>query len=85
MANVFDRPLWASADAPHACVGAGILAGVGVGLYPSIADAVQRLPDASRQIRPQSKQVALYRERREQYRRLYPLLKQEMHMLAGEG
>ena len=81
LADVFDTTLLLTEDAPYACIGAAILAGIGTGLYADIKDARTRLPKPTLQITPNQEAVAFYRERRALYRRLYPLLKEEMAVL----
>jgi xylulokinase len=81
LANIFNMPLHAAAaDIPHACVGAAILAGLGLHYYQNVADVIARLPAKTTRFQPQD--TGSYAGRYEQYRRLYPLLKNEMHQLG---
>jgi xylulokinase len=73
----------ADVNAPHACIGAAILAGVGGGVFSDIGDAVQRLPQSETVIVPQKDNAAFYTERYALYQRLYPTLKDEMHRLRA--
>lgn len=83
LADVLGLPLQKSLMNEQASVGAALLAGVGVGLYPTFADAGRLTahygtptePDASRQ----AAYAALYAE----YRALYPKLRADFHALAG--
>jgi ribulose kinase len=61
-------------------MGSAVLAGVGVGIYASANDALQKHAELLTTIKPQSPQQ--YTHRYEQYLRLYPLLKSEMHQLT---
>lgn len=84
LADVLGYPLdVAHDDTPHGCIGAAILAGVGVGYYTDSADAIARQPHDSRRIIPQA--VPIYTERFDQYQRLYPLLRDEMHTLYQQS
>ncbi len=83
-ADVYDAPLMLAAGANHACMGAALLAGVGCGVYTSIADACARLPTSTTQALPDAARAAFYRERRALYRDLYARLKDDMHRLRAQ-
>jgi xylulokinase len=68
-------------DVPRACLGAAVLAGVGTGVYGNAREALGRRAEPTLVIDPQNQTV--YAERYEQYRRLYPLLRDEMHALGN--
>ncbi len=81
LADIFNKPLYAAAaDLPHACVGAAILAGLGIHYFQDVADAIARLPARTTCFQPQV--TGPYAGRYEQYLRIYPLLKDEMHQLG---
>ena len=80
LSDVLEKPLHIRKDdAPHGAIGAAILAGIGTGLFTA-EGAIARLPQTETVIMPQPQPV--YRERFAQYQRLYPLLKNEMHLLS---
>ena len=80
LSDILEKPLYIRKDdAPHGAIGAAILAGIGIDLF-SAEEAIALLPQADIVITPQPQSI--YRERFEQYRRLYPLLKDEMHLLS---
>jgi xylulokinase len=58
-----------------AAYGAAILAGVGIGLWPTVDAACDALVRRATQTRPQPEVVALMNERYNTYRRLYPALR----------
>ena len=62
--------------------GAAILASVGAGAYGSVPEACQAIIKISRRIQPERKAKAAYGRYYQQYRRLYPALKQEFPLLA---
>lgn len=66
-------------DIPRACLGTAVLAGVGVGIYSDVQQALAKLSDPITEIHPHNQDI--YAARCAQYRRLYVLLKAEMHQL----
>jgi xylulokinase len=83
LADIWRVPVHlANEDAPHACTGAAILAGVGTGVYKSVQDAVTLLPDPETVITPYDSTAELYAERYALYRHLYPTLRGDMHWLS---
>ncbi len=79
-ADVFGVPFVRPQVTEASTLGAALLAGLGTGVFASPADGVARLVRRDRVFEPDAKRHALYRERMERYRRLYPLLKE---FLAG--
>ena len=59
-------------------LGAALLAGIGVGLYENEADAYQKVYHPGRLYKPNFHHTELYAKRFDQYRKLYPALK-EIH------
>ncbi|MFN2278460.1 MAG: xylulokinase [Candidatus Promineifilaceae bacterium] len=81
LADIWARPVQVpDEELPRACMGSAVLAGVGVGIYASANDALKKHAELLTTIKPQSPQQ--YTHRYEQYLRLYPLLKSEMHQLT---
>ncbi len=68
-------------DVPRACVGTAVLAGIGVGIYVNVGEALANVAEQMIEIHPQNQN--LYTAPYAQYRRLYPLLKEEMHQLQA--
>ncbi len=85
LADVLDMPLVLPDARPHACIGSAILAGVGIGIYDSITQAVELLPVFETTIEPIPENVNRYQAYYEQYRQLYPLLKDAMETLSLLG
>jgi DNA-binding GntR family transcriptional regulator len=81
-ADICGLPLRVTAVTEAACLGAALLAGVGAGVYASLAEAVQeavRLPEE--RLVPDPVQQVAYEERYRVYRELYPALM----LLEAEG
>jgi xylulokinase len=80
LADIWGRPLQVlDADVPRACLGAAVLAGVGAGIYKDGREALGRREE--RMVRIEAQDSGPYASLADQYRRLYPLLKEEMHRL----
>jgi xylulokinase len=81
LADIWQRPFSIpTIEVPRACLGAAILAGVGVGLFKDGREGTAVRPEPATIIYPEERSI--YQDRYAQYRRLYPLLKEEMHLLA---
>jgi xylulokinase len=75
-ADVFDRPIHQTRTVEAAAVGAALLAGVGVGVYPDALAACQQTVEwRDEVIRPIPENVALYQGAYHTFRQLYPALK----------
>lgn len=80
LAGIWQRPIHIpTQEVPRACLGAVILASAGIGLYKDIHEVLAVRTDPTIIYQPDD--AALYTDRFDQYRRLYPLLKEEMHLL----
>jgi len=81
-ADVYDREVLTVNTREEAATGAALLAGAGVGIYPSLQQACHDLikPESSTAPRPEN--ARRYAELHELYRSLYPLLKESFHKLA---
>ncbi|HHW88238.1 MAG TPA: hypothetical protein GX400_18795 [Chloroflexi bacterium] len=64
-----------------ACLGAALLAGVGVGIYPDLSTAVQATVAWRQRVIPSPGMVDAYAPRYALYRRLHPLLAEVLHAL----
>lgn len=78
VADILGLPLHQSILTEQAGIGAALLAGVGVGIYPNFEAACRPLMNYGRISEPNSEHQALYQARYEQFLRLYPLLQSEM-------
>jgi xylulokinase len=74
-ADVLGIPLATVKVTEAGTLGAAILAGIGTGVYRSAHEAVEALVKVDRVFEPNSARHAVYAERLEQYRELFPLLR----------
>ncbi len=82
LADVFERPVCPTAVREQACLGACLLAGTGTGHFSSLEEACARFCTSGRETyRPDPARSALYRERQEIFRQLYPHTADLMHRL----
>jgi xylulokinase len=81
--DVLELPLEVVSVEEPGCLGAALLAGVGVGEYQDIGSATSRIVRIGSRTSPDSKNSTVYRERRavfnETYRVLEPILYQQTH------
>jgi xylulokinase len=63
--------------------GAALLAGVGVGAWPSVEDACEKCVRVAKRVPPENSRVATMNQRYAQYRKLYPALRDLMHELSS--
>ncbi len=73
-ADICQVPLRIPQVTEAACLGAALLAGVAVGVYPDFGTAVAQTVHFQKRIEPQPDSVAAYEERYQLYRQLYPTL-----------
>ncbi len=83
LTNVLNVPIRRSLVQEQAGVGAAVLAGVGVGVYDSFADASGRVAQHDDPTIPDAAHRALYDTRYEQFKALYHTLQADFHRLAG--
>ncbi len=62
--------------------GVALLAGVGTGVWPSVPEACAAAIQEVQSLEPDSVHAAVYQKHHEQYRRLYPALKDEFDQIA---
>ena len=74
-ANVYAQPVETVHADEGAAYGAALVAGVGVGLWPSVDEACDRLVRSSVAASPNAVTVAKMNERYDAYRRVYPALR----------
>jgi len=75
IASVYNCPVSVTASSEGAALGAGILAGVCGGVYPSVAEACDRIISTKRDCTPDATDAERYNQFYEVYRSLYPMLK----------
>jgi xylulokinase len=74
-ADVFGRPVETVEAGEGAAYGAALLAGVGVGLWPDVDQACDRLVHSVVAASPAAGRVAVMNDRYAEYRRIYPALR----------
>ena len=75
MANVLGIPLDIPQTEQGPGYGAAILAMVGAGLYPDVRTACSKLVHVAETVEPQPEMKALYQERYDKFRKIYPACK----------
>ena len=78
-ADIYAMPVELVAADEGAAYGAALLAGVGAGLWPSVDAACNTAVHVAKTVEPIAKNVDLMNRRYEQYRKLYPALRQIDH------
>ncbi len=81
-ADVYNREVLTVNTREEAATGAAILAGAGVGIYPSVQKACAELIRPECSTSPHHENASRYAELHEVYRSLYPLLKDSFHKLT---
>jgi xylulokinase len=80
-ADICNIPLRVPMVTDAACLGAALLAGVGVGAYRNLATAVAQAVRWRERIVPSSERAEAYEAQYARYRRVYPLLAELLHEL----
>ena len=75
MADVLRRPVEVTRETETSCLGAGMLAAVGAGLHPTLADAASSMSAVGQTFRPHGPACAAYDPFYEIYVQLYPRLR----------
>lgn len=78
-ADVYDMPVEILEAEEGAAFGAALLAGVGVGVWPSVESACDVAVKVAQRVAPDPARVEIMNRRYEQYRALYPALKDAFH------
>ncbi|MGQ9554557.1 MAG: FGGY-family carbohydrate kinase [Anaerolineae bacterium] len=78
-ADVLGTPLVKLDVSEAACLGAALLAGHGVGIFPDIAEVADAFATPIARFEPDSGRHEHHRRRLEVYRHLYPALRQALH------
>ncbi|MGQ9628738.1 MAG: FGGY-family carbohydrate kinase [bacterium] len=82
-ADIFDRKVVSLDVSEAVCLGAAILAGVAIGRYSSIREAVDCLVRPKRTYYPDPRRAQIYRERMKIYESIYPSLKEINRALSS--
>jgi len=80
-ADIYEKPVVAMDVSEGVCLGAAILAGVAIGEYSSIQEAIEHIVRPRRTYMPRAEFSERYRERFEIYRRIYPAIREISHRL----
>lgn len=80
-ADLLGKPVSAMRVSEAVCLGAAILAGAAIGLYPNAREAALRVSRVERTYAPDTRRARLYRERFAVYRQLYPRMKELLHRI----
>jgi xylulokinase len=84
LADVLDVELVTVTTTEGAAFGAALLAGTGVGIWPSVEAACQHTVQLTGSTRPQPGIAARYEEAYAYYRQLYPALEPIVHGLSKQ-
>ncbi|NTU85266.1 MAG: xylulokinase, partial [Chloroflexales bacterium] len=82
-ADIYGAPVQSLAAEEGPAYGAAILAGVGAGHFADVGEAVAAGVRVTGVTAPDAERVRRYDELYAAYTRLYPALRETMHMLAG--
>ncbi|MCX6376845.1 MAG: FGGY family carbohydrate kinase [Armatimonadetes bacterium] len=80
LADALAMPLDVMSTEEPGCLGAALLAGVGVGLYATITDAVHRVVHREAHIQPCPETARLYRARRQVFNQVYRALEHVLYL-----
>ena len=82
-ADTFGLPVSSMKVSEAASLGAAILGGMGTGSFDNIQDAVESMVHTVTTYEPNEEQTRLYQEKYQQYKQLYPALKDYNKLLSG--
>ena len=83
LADVLGLPLQKSLLAEQAAIGAALLAGVGIGIYSTFDDAGAQTTQYDHVTEPIHERTTLYNTLYQEYKALYPRLRDDFHTLSG--
>ena len=81
IADILRRPVEVTRETETTCLGAGMLAAAGIGLYANIADAASSMSAIRQVYRPDEPTCSTYDRLYNVYRQLYPLLRETFAQL----
>ena len=82
-ADTFGLPVSSMKVSEAASLGAAILGGMGTGAFDNIQDAVESMVHVVTTYEPNEEQTRLYEDKYQQYKLLYPALKDYNKLLSG--
>ena len=85
LADVLGLPLQKSLLAEQAALGAALLSGVGTGIYSNFEEAAAQTAQYGELTAPIREHTALYNALYEEYKALYPRLREDFHTLSKIG
>ena len=83
LADVIGLPLQKSLLTEQAGIGAALLAGVGIGIYSTFEEACQQSAQYGELTEPHPERRTLYDALYEEFKALYPRLREDFHTLSG--
>ena len=83
LADILGLPLQKSLLAEQAAIGAALLAGVGIGIYSTFEEAGAQTSQYGNVTEPIPERIALYNTLYEEYKALYPRLRDDFHLLSA--
>ena len=81
IADVLNRPVDVALEPEATCLGAGILAAYGAGLFPSISEAAATMTGTGRSYAPVPEQSSKYDQLFGLYKDIYPSLREQFTRL----
>jgi xylulokinase len=82
IADVFNLPIYVSETVESSALGAAIIAAYGIGLYPSIQEAAERMTHITKRYEPDTSRVRIYdRLFNRVYKNLYPQVMKTLEAL----
>jgi xylulokinase len=84
-ADVYGTPVDLVAAEEGPAYGAALLAGVGVGVWPSVETACERAVRVAKRVEPDKSRMTLMDRQYRAFRKLYPALRDTMHDLSSRG
>lgn len=84
-ADVYRMPVDLVAAEEGPAYGAALLAGIGVGVWPSVEAACERAVHRTKRVEPDENRMALLDRQYAAFRKLYPALRDTMHDLSLRG
>jgi xylulokinase len=84
-ADIYGKELVTLRESEGSAFGAALLAGVGCGLYSSVAESAQEAIQIRESVVPNPSHLKLYDQQYQVYRALYPAVRELVHRLADIG
>ena len=84
-ADMLGLPVAVLENADGSPLGAALVAGLGLGLYPNAQEAIKRVQSPAKVYQPRQQFTAMYKKQFESYKQLYPSLKSINHRLSADS